>query len=102
MTGTMNQPPGRSSGKSVPPEGCPQFSACPVAALALPRTEADSIACRKAPMVGSENKEKEITMSQPSHRIRRGVLQVTIWRNSGEKGTWYSVIPSRGYKQGDD
>jgi hypothetical protein len=39
---------------------------------------------------------------QPAHRIRRGVLQVTIWRNSSEKGTWYSVIPSRGYKQGDD
>lgn len=40
-------------------------------------------------------------MSTPAHKIRRGVLQVTIWRNSGDKGTWYSVIPSRGYKQGD-
>ena len=41
-------------------------------------------------------------MPTPAHKIRLGVLQVTIWRNSGEKGSWYSVIPSRGYKQGDD
>jgi hypothetical protein len=46
--------------------------------------------------------EKEIIMSKPAHKIRIGVLQVTIWRNTGEKGNWYSVIPSRGYKQGDD
>ena len=39
-------------------------------------------------------------MSQPAHKIRIGALQVTIWRNHGEKGNWYSVIPSRGYKQG--
>jgi hypothetical protein len=31
IDGTVNQPPVRSSGKSVPPEGRPQFSACPVA-----------------------------------------------------------------------
>ncbi len=37
-------------------------------------------------------------MSQPAHKIRIGTLQVTIWRNHGEKGTWYSVNPSRGYK----
>lgn len=41
-------------------------------------------------------------MSQPAHKIRIGVLQVTIWRNKGERGNWYSVIPSRGYKVGDD
>ena len=41
-------------------------------------------------------------MSKPAHKIRIGVLQVTIWRNTGEKGNWYSVIPTRGYKQGDD
>ncbi|MBS0207754.1 MAG: hypothetical protein JSS27_02260 [Planctomycetes bacterium] len=40
-------------------------------------------------------------MSQPAHKIRIGVLQVTIWRNHGEKGNWYSVIPSRSYKQDD-
>jgi hypothetical protein len=41
-------------------------------------------------------------MSKPAHKIRDGVLQVTIWRNSGEKGNWYSVVPARSYKQGDD
>ena len=41
-------------------------------------------------------------MSKPAHKIRIGVLQVTIWRNHSEKGNWYSVIPARGYKQGDD
>jgi hypothetical protein len=41
-------------------------------------------------------------MSQPAYRFRDGTLQVTIWRNSGEKGNWYSVIPSRSYKKGDD
>jgi hypothetical protein len=41
-------------------------------------------------------------MSKPAHKIRSGVLQVTIWRNHGEKGNWYSVIPSRGYKASDD
>ena len=41
---------------------------------------------------------------QPAHKIRSGALSVTIWRNkNSDKGTtWYSVIPSRGYKQGDD
>ena len=41
-------------------------------------------------------------MSQPAHKFRDGTLQVTIWRNHGENGPWYSVIPSRGYKKGDD
>ena len=40
-------------------------------------------------------------MSKPAHKIRIGVLQVTIWRNQSEKGNWYSVIPTRSYKQGD-
>ena len=40
-------------------------------------------------------------MSQPAHKIRIGALQATIWRNHGEKGNWYSVNPTRGYKHGD-
>ena len=40
-------------------------------------------------------------MSLPAYRIRSGVLQVTIWRNHGERGPWYSVVRSRGYKQDD-
>lgn len=41
-------------------------------------------------------------MSKPAHKFRNGVLQVTIWRNISEKGPWYSVQPTRSYKQGDD
>jgi hypothetical protein len=41
-------------------------------------------------------------MSQPAHKIRSGALQVTIWRNSGDKGNFYSVVPTRSYKQGED
>ena len=40
-------------------------------------------------------------MSKPAHKIRIGVLQVTIWKNQNDKGTWYSVTPSRSYKQDD-
>ena len=40
----------------------------------------------------------------PAHKIRFGVLQVTIWRNiNTDKGTtWYSVVPIRSYKNGDE
>lgn len=41
-------------------------------------------------------------MSQPAHKLRVGTLQVTIWRNFSDNGTWYSVIPTRGYKKGDE
>ncbi len=41
-------------------------------------------------------------MSQPAHKIRISNLSVTIWRNSSDKGTWYSVNPKRSYKQGDE
>jgi hypothetical protein len=53
-------------------------------------------------VVGAEIQEKEIIMSKPAHKIRLGVLQVTIWRNHSDKGNWYSAIPARGYKAGDD
>ena len=41
-------------------------------------------------------------MSTPAHNIRNGVLQVTIWKNTSDRGTWYSVSISRSYKKGDD
>ena len=34
-------------------------------------------------------------MSQPAHKIRDGVLQVTIWRNLGERGNYSSKINNR-------
>ena len=41
-------------------------------------------------------------MSAPAHKIRDGVLAVVIWRNTGERGTYYTVNPSRSFKSGDD
>ena len=41
-------------------------------------------------------------MSSPAHKIRFDNLAVTIWRNVSDKGPWYSVTPSRSYKQGDE
>jgi hypothetical protein len=40
-------------------------------------------------------------MSSPAHKIRIGNLHATIWRNPGEKGSWYSVNISRSYKVED-
>jgi hypothetical protein len=53
-------------------------------------------------MVGPVIKERKPTMASPAHKIRISNLSVTIWRNSSEKGAWYSVNPSRSYKNGDD
>jgi hypothetical protein len=39
--------------------------------------------------------------AKPAHKIRSRALAVTIWKNDGDKGPWYSVTPSRSYKQGD-
>ena len=41
-------------------------------------------------------------MSSPAHKIRISNLSVTIWRNTSDKGVWYSVNPSRSYKKGDE
>ena len=37
-------------------------------------------------------------MTSPAHKLRIGSLQATIWRNLAEKGNWYSVKLTRGYK----
>ncbi len=38
--------------------------------------------------------------AKPAHKIRNRDLIVTVWKNDGDKGAWYSVTPSRSYKQG--
>jgi hypothetical protein len=40
--------------------------------------------------------------AKPAHKIRDGALSVTIWRNDGDKGPFYSITPSRSYKQGEE
>jgi hypothetical protein len=52
-------------------------------------------------MVGSETRRRN-TMSSPAHKIRDGVLQVCIWRNTSDRGTYYTATPQRSYKQGDE
>jgi hypothetical protein len=39
--------------------------------------------------------------AQPAHKLRAGALTVTVWRNDGEKGPWYSATPARSYKDGE-
>lgn len=41
-------------------------------------------------------------MTKPAHTIRDGLLSVTIWRNTTDKGNYYTVNPSRSYKDGDE
>jgi hypothetical protein len=41
-------------------------------------------------------------MTTPAIKFRDGTLQVTVWRNTGDKGSYYSVTPTRSYKQDDD
>ena len=40
--------------------------------------------------------------NQPAHKIRgAGGLTVTIWKNDGDNGPFYTVNATRSYKQGD-
>jgi hypothetical protein len=41
-------------------------------------------------------------MTSPAIKFRDGTLQVTVWRNTGDRGTYYTVNPTRSYKNGDD
>ena len=37
--------------------------------------------------------------AKPAHKISHRGLAITIWKNDGKNGPWYSVTPSRVYKQ---
>jgi hypothetical protein len=41
-------------------------------------------------------------MTSHAIQFRDGSLQVTVWRNTGDKGTYYSATPTRSFKKGDD
>jgi hypothetical protein len=43
-----------------------------------------------------------MTMTTPAHKLRISPLTAVIWRNSGEKGPWYSMQLKRSYKTDDD
>ena len=40
-------------------------------------------------------------MTTPAHKIRISNLTAVLWRNLGERGNWYSVQLTRGYKTDD-
>jgi hypothetical protein len=40
--------------------------------------------------------------TKPAHTLRDGAIEVAIWRNDGEKGSWYSVTHRRSYKVGEE
>ncbi len=39
--------------------------------------------------------------NKPAHKIRNGALTVTIWKNDGQEGPFYTTAASRSYKDGD-
>ena len=41
------------------------------------------------------------TKNQPTTTLRDGAIKATIWKNTTEKGHFYSVEFSRTYKQGE-
>jgi len=41
-------------------------------------------------------------MSKPAIKFRDGFLQVVVWRNTGERGAYYSVNIQRSFKREDD
>jgi hypothetical protein len=40
--------------------------------------------------------------AKPVHKLRSGAIEVSVWKNEGKNGTWYSVTHRRSYKQGDN
>jgi len=39
---------------------------------------------------------------RPIHSIPAGGIEVSIWENQGQKGTFYTITLRRSYKQGDE
>jgi hypothetical protein len=53
--------------------------------------------------IGEPANRRRKTMTSPATKFRDGTLQVTVWRNTTTEGkTYYSVNPTRSYRQGDD
>ena len=84
-------------GLQVHPAGVYPWHADPPGCASASRRPIDS---------GGNPHGKESRMStettKPAHKIRSGGLTVTLWRRSNDKGDWYSAVPSRSYKQGDE
>jgi hypothetical protein len=42
-----------------------------------------------------------VNKAKPAHEIRSGAIRAVIWKNTSDKGEWYSVNITRSYKSGD-
>jgi hypothetical protein len=52
-------------------------------------------------MAGTNRKEtaqEEAPKQRPAAKFRYGRLTATLWRQTSDKGPWYSVVFSRGYQ----
>jgi hypothetical protein len=38
---------------------------------------------------------------KPVHKLKDGAIEIAVWQNDGDKGTFYTVTHRRSYKQGD-
>lgn len=39
---------------------------------------------------------------KPAHKLRAGGIEVSIWKNEGANGVWYSITLRRSYKQDEE
>lgn len=51
---------------------------------------------------GLKQQKGNFMTTAPAHKIRIGTVSAIIWRNSGDKGNWYSVQIKRSFKNGDN
>src|ERR1700728_1719968 len=45
---------------------------------------------------------QEPAKQRPAYEIRLGRIKATIWANQNDNGTWFNVVLSRNYKDGDE
>jgi hypothetical protein len=45
---------------------------------------------------------QESAKQRPAHEIRLGRIKATIWANQNDNGTWFNVVLTRSYKDGDE
>lgn len=52
---------------------------------------------QQSPPAPAQQQERQ----KPAHEVRFGRVKLTIWENHHEKtGRWFSIVPSRSYKDG--
>ena len=49
-------------------------------------------------MAKNKQSAPEAPKQRPAHELRFGRLKLTIWRQESDKGPWYSIVPTRSYR----